>query len=144
VTRPLLLRCSSAVARLCCRSIKPTKDAKCAAYNVAMAGGRITMDRAARGWLNSARSYRVLIDGEAVTRVKYGKTVSVAAAPGRHELQLAVDWARSPKLQLDLADGQELRIRCGPYGNPLMSLFRGIFTPRRSLAVELDSRQGGA
>ena len=120
------------------------KEAKCDAYNAAMAGGQITIDRAARGWLNSARSYRVLIDGEAVTQVKYGKTVTVAAAPGRHELQLALDWTRSPKLQLDLTEGQELRVRCGPYGNPLMSLFRGIFTPRRSIVVELDSRQGVA
>jgi hypothetical protein len=106
--------------------------------------GRITIDRAARGWLNSARAYRVLLDGNGVARVKYGQSVTVTAAPGRHDLQLAVDWARSPTLGLDLADGQELRIRCGPYGNPLVSLFRAVFMPRRSIVVEFDSRWGGA
>src|SRR6476619_3585865 len=60
-----------------------------------MKNGQVTIDRAARGWLNLARSYRVLINGEAVTRVKYGRTVSVAAAPGHHELQLAVDWTQA-------------------------------------------------
>jgi hypothetical protein len=106
--------------------------------------GRITIDRAARGWHNSARAYRVLIDGNGVARVKYGQSVTVAAAPGRHNVQLAVDWERSPKLELDLADGQELRVRCGPPGNPLVSLFRVVFTPRRSIAVEFDPRWGGA
>ena len=105
--------------------------------------GRITIDRAARGWLNSARTYRVLIDGNGVARVKYGQSVTVAVAPGRHDLQLVVDWARSPKLEVDLANGQELRIRCGPYGNPLVSLFRAVFTPRRSIVVEFDPRWGG-
>ena len=109
------------------------------ADNAAVENGQITIiDRAARGWLNLARSYRVLIDGEAVARVKYGNTVSVAAAAGHHELQLAVDWTRSPKLQLELAEGQELRFRCGPYGDALSSVFRSIFTPRRSIVVELE------
>ena len=85
-----------------------------------------------------------MIDGATAAKVKYGQSVTVAAAPGSHELQLAVDWARSPMLRLELAEGQELRVRCGPYGNPLVSLFRGIFTPRRSIVVELDARQGGA
>jgi hypothetical protein len=106
--------------------------------------GRITIARAARGWLNSARAYRVLIDGNGVARVKYGQSVTVVAAAGRHDLQLAVDWERSPKLELDVADGEELRIRCGPYGNPLVSLFRAVFTPRRSIVVEFDSRWDGA
>jgi hypothetical protein len=82
-----------------------------------------------------------LIDGDAVGRVKYGQTVTVAVVPGRHELQLAVDWMRSPKLQLDLAEDQELLVRCGPYGNPLTSLVRGILTPRRSIVVELGRRR---
>jgi hypothetical protein len=105
---------------------------------------RITIDRAARGWLNAARSYRVVIDGRVFARVDRGETLTFGIAPGHHELQLAVDWTRSPKLHVDLAEGQEVRVRCGPYGNPLMSLFRSIFTPRRSITVELDSRQGGA
>ncbi len=113
------------------------------AYNAPMAG-RITVERAARGWWNAARSYRVLIDGNTVARVNHGQSVTVLAAPGHHELQLAVDWSRSPKLPLDLADAHELRIRCGPYRNPLVSVFRVIFMPRRCIVVELDSRWGGA
>ena len=105
-----------------------------------MSGGRITIERTARGWLGSARSYRVLVDDRRVARVRYGQTVTVIATPGRHQLQLAVDWARSPKLELDLVDGHQLHVRCGPYGNPLVSLFRWIFTPRRAIVLEIDPR----
>jgi hypothetical protein len=121
---------------------QPNNQTKCAAYTAPMPDGRITIERAPRGWLNSARSYRVLIDDRPVAGVKYGQAVTVAAAPGRHQLQLAVDWTRSPKLKFDLAEDQELRVRCGPYGNPLVSLFRGIFTPHRSIVLELDARWG--
>ena len=105
-----------------------------------MSDGRITIDRASRGWFGSARSYRVLVDDRGVARVKYGEAVTVVATPGRHELQLSLDWARSPKLQLDVAESHELRVRCGPYGNPLVSLFRLIFTPRRAIVLEIDPR----
>jgi hypothetical protein len=114
------------------------------AYDASVSGGRITIERAARGWLGSARSYRVLIDDRRVERVRYGQTVTVVATPGHHQLQLSLDWARSPKLQLDLAEGQELRVRCGPSGNPLVSLFRWIVTPRRAIVVEIDPRWGEA
>jgi hypothetical protein len=106
--------------------------------------GRITIERTSRGWLGSARAYRVLLDGNRVARVRYGESVTVAAAPGRHDLQLALDWARSPKLELDVVEGKELRIRCGPYDNPLVSLFRAVFTPRRFIVVEFDPRWGVA
>ena len=106
--------------------------------------GRITIERASRGWLGSARSYRVLLDGNRVARVRYGQSVTVPAAAGHHDLQLAISWARSPKLELDVVEGEDLRILCGPNGNPLVSLFRRVFTPRRFIVVEFDPRWGGA
>ena len=119
---------------------QPNDEAKRDAYDAAMSDGRITIARAARGWWGAARSWRVLIDDRRVARVRYGQTVTVVATPGRHELQLALDWARSPKLQLDLAEGHELHVRCGPHGNPLVSLFRWIFAPRRAIVLEIDPR----
>jgi hypothetical protein len=114
------------------------------AYATSMSDARITIDRASRGWFGSARSYRVLIDDRRVARVRYGEAVTVVTTPGRHELQLALDWARSPKLPLDVAESHELRLRCGPYGNPLVSIFRFIFTPRRAIVLEIDPRWGEA
>lgn len=67
------------------------------------------------------RSYRIVLDGETVGSVGRGETVVVETGPGLHELHLAVDWARSPSLELELEHADELIVRCWPHARPLLA-----------------------
>jgi hypothetical protein len=73
---------------------------------------RISVERDDQPFRDRLRSYEIVLDGETVGRVKRGETVDVVADAGHHELHLTIDWARSPSVEFDLAEGQECLIRC--------------------------------
>ena len=58
------------------------------------------------------RSYKVLLDGKQVARLRNGGSAVVHAEPGRHVLQARIDWASSPPLELELADAGSVTVEC--------------------------------
>jgi hypothetical protein len=78
-----------------------------------------------------------VLDGETVGRVKRGETVTLEPAPGRHELHLAIDWARSPSVELDLAAEDERVIRCSPNAKPWLAPYFMTFGRRRWIATDV-------
>jgi hypothetical protein len=54
--------------------------------------------------------------------------------PGRHVVQVKLDWGTSPKVVVEVARGAIARLRCGP-GSVL-----GIVVPGRYLTLEGDDR----
>ena len=58
------------------------------------------------------RSYRVLIDGEAVGRVRNGETADYPVSAGRHEVRLTVGIGRSPSTVVDVPSGGTVLVRC--------------------------------
>ncbi len=78
-----------------------------------------------KGYADMTRSYHVLIDGEDVGTIKQGQTISLDVAPGEHEMQLKIDWARSNLLRFD---GREpgLEIECGNSMTSLPKLFLAV------------------
>jgi len=41
------------------------------------------------------RAYKVVLDGKVIGTIKDGEQVEFDVAPGRHQLQLKIDWCRS-------------------------------------------------
>ena len=65
------------------------------------------------GFNDLARSYIILVDGVAEGVVKHGDAVSISVSPGRHSLQLKIDWCTSPELHIDVPAGQTSMFDCG-------------------------------
>ncbi len=78
-------------------------------------------------WGDILRKYNVMVDDQCVAQVENGGTVQVDIAPGRHKLWVAIDWCRSPKLEIDIADDEDLTFQCGPNGQPFLAIIYVTF-----------------
>lgn len=74
----------------------------------------ILLSRKAGGWRDRLRSYRVILDGDQVAKVRPGQAIELPVSPGRHELLLEIDWCASPTVELDAEPGEVIRFSCEP------------------------------
>ncbi len=88
-----------------------------------MESARIHVNRRPGGYVDRARAYKVLVDGEEKGRIKAGESVTADVAPGRHEVHLGIDWARSPTLAVDVQPGEQVTLHCRPNANPFNMLW---------------------
>ena len=56
----------------------------------------------------------MLVDSEERGSVRPGETLELTVPAGRHSVQMAIDWARSPSLDFDVAPGETVSLRCAP------------------------------
>ena len=98
---------------------------------------RIRVERDGRPFPDRFRAYRIVLDGETVGRVKRGETVTIRADAGRHELHLAIDWARSRPVDLDLAEDDECIVRCWPQAKPLLALYFMTLGRRQWIGIDV-------
>ncbi len=108
-----------------------------------MDNARIHVERAPGGMVGRMRAYRIMIDGVLVGEVKRGGSRTIDADWGYHEFHLAMDWTTSPSLQLELAPGGEVRVRCWSRGSPLSALYWLTFGRLRAIGIELHENGGG-
>ncbi|XLZ68957.1 hypothetical protein ABT364_20745 [Massilia sp. SR12] len=73
-------------------------------------------------WQDRARKYQVLLDGKFVAEIGHGQEERIAIQPGRHKVQMTIDWCTSPALEFDRAAGQTTTFTCGPNANPFTAL----------------------
>jgi hypothetical protein len=96
----------------------------------------IHVDREAGGYTDRARAYKVLVDGEERGTVKHAEGVEIEVEPGAHQLQMKLDWAGSPTLDVEIADGERAEFVCAPNATPLSAIFYALF--RRSTYIRLE------
>lgn len=82
----------------------------------------IGVERRAGGYIDRGRKYKVLVDGEPRGKVGAGEDVVIEVAAGSHEVQLKIDWARSPVVSVEVAEGQDVRLSSQPAAT-LFSIF---------------------
>ena len=58
------------------------------------------------------RTYKVVIDGNTVGDIRRGETKTFDVSPGRHEIHLEIDWAKSRDLELNLSSGDVASLTC--------------------------------
>jgi hypothetical protein len=89
------------------------------------------------------RRYKVVVDGNEVGSVKAGSTWAGRLAPGRHLVEMRIDWKCSPALEVDALPGRPVDLRCGPTGGAFDGLAQ-IFKPSdRYLYLMGDSPSDG-
>ena len=83
---------------------------------------QIIVNRIKSRWQDRLRDYRVIVDGRTVARVANGEEASVTVEPGAHSVHMAIDWARSAPLDVNVGVGQTVRLECGPNVKPFLAL----------------------
>jgi hypothetical protein len=97
---------------------------------------RIQIRRRRTPWTDRLRSYKVKFDGEGVGHIQHDEEKTFEVEPGRHEVQLAIDWGRSQPVHLELAEGDEAQLLC--HGrNPLLALYWITAGRDRYIALEM-------
>lgn len=95
----------------------------------------IEVQRELGGLTDHLRSYKVILDGNVVARLRAGESCAFDVAPGCHELFLKIDWGRSEKIDVDLTGGQTAKFFCAPRGNVFTGLYWATIGSRRSIAL---------
>jgi hypothetical protein len=60
--------------------------------------------------------------------------------PGRHKVQLKIDWCGSPAVDVDVAEGAAQVLDCGPRATPFTAFFYVIFRAGRYLTLTPGAR----
>lgn len=84
---------------------------------------QVEISRERRRLIDWGRSFDVLIDGRPAGSIAPGETATFSLSPGRHEIQLKLDWGRSQPVAIDLDPGQTARLRCRPRANLLTDIY---------------------
>lgn len=80
----------------------------------------------------AARAFKVKIDGVVAAKVRNGKTAEFQVSPGPHQVQVAVDWNRSPAVSVEVAADAHTRLATG-VGDPV----KAFVNPRNYLDLRL-------
>lgn len=81
---------------------------------IGRSGGQLEIVRPKRGSSDLFRAYHVLVDGDDIGEVRRGQSRLFWIVPGRHEVHLVIDWARSPSIDIDVVSGEAIRLTCWP------------------------------
>jgi hypothetical protein len=84
---------------------------------------KIEVKRREGGWVDRARKYKVLVDGEEVGRVGAGESVTADVPAGSHEVSLKIDWCRSRKQTVQLGADETASFACRPNASALTILY---------------------
>ena len=129
-------RCVPIVA-LAAEQVVARTDPSAGSYVQVMTGACIRIERDATPRSDLFRAYKVAVDGGVVGGVKRGESLTHETAPGHHTLHFTIDWASSPSVEFDIAEGQEVVIRCRPNVNPLRALYWMTIGRGRWIGVEI-------
>jgi hypothetical protein len=58
------------------------------------------------------RKYGILLDGELVDFLRRGEEKEIPVSPGKHIIQLQIDWARSNSIKFTISDNKMLKFVC--------------------------------
>jgi hypothetical protein len=97
---------------------------------------RLRVHRQRRGSAGLA-NWQLELDGTVVASIENGGVTLLEAEPGGHSLRVFYGSRSSPSLRVVLQRGQELVLGC----RQLESLRAGLFSPKRSLVLEVLSRE---
>ncbi|MEU8818482.1 hypothetical protein [Actinoplanes sp. NPDC048796] len=76
----------------------------------------LTVERPAGAWLDRARAFQIVVDGEVKGAVRCGREISLALPPGTHTVRAQLDWTGSPDFPVHLGPGATVRLRVEPRG----------------------------
>ena len=100
----------------------------------------ISVRRGADGLQDRFRAYRLIIDGRQVGKLKRGQSVQIGVEPGRHSVQMTIDWCSSKTLDVDVAAGAQVSLLCRSANDPTL-ITNSMLIPSRDgyILLEFDS-----
>jgi hypothetical protein len=90
-------------------------------------------------WQDRARKYTVLLNGREIATVSNGSEVEFDVEPGKHTVQMKIDWCNSPEFEVDTRAGETVVLECGPNASPLSAFL--YITLLKKQYLWLRSRQ---
>lgn len=69
---------------------------------------KVQVERRA-GWIDLLRAYKIVVDGRVVGKVGNRGSTEFDVAPGRHTIQMKIDWCGSPTLEFHAAEGRRMK-----------------------------------
>ena len=99
----------------------------------------MTIRRLPTRWQDRARAYKLVVDDKTVASVKHNETKEVTVESGHHRIWMRISWCRSQILDIDVQDGDEIRLVCR--GNvPMGQAWLYIMTLRsRYIDLQFDT-----
>jgi hypothetical protein len=73
-------------------------------------------------WQDLLRDYAIVVDGVQLASVANGAEARLTLKPGRHTVQIKIDWCSSPLLTVDLEAGASQMLECGPHGSLILGM----------------------
>ena len=74
--------------------------------------GMIRLKRTSQ-YVNRGRKFKVYLDNQYITDIADGEEISIPVSAGNHQLHLTIDWAKSEKYTIELANGDNISLLCG-------------------------------
>jgi hypothetical protein len=94
--------------------------------------------REAGHYADRKRAYKLIVDEKLVGEIREGESVTVAVEPGTHHVLARIAWCRSPVVEVDLAPGDCLALRCRPHRlQPWAAIFLVTFGRSRYISLTL-------
>lgn len=98
----------------------------------------IAVRRRPGGQRDIFRAYRIIVDGEAVGKIKRGQSREIQVVPGAHSVMIAIDWGTSPIARVELQPGDRAAFVCEPGGGPRTALETSLSDPHAYVSLALD------
>jgi hypothetical protein len=98
--------------------------------------GGLVVRRADR-YADQLGQYRVIVDGRDIGRVANGQTTSFKVDPGKHTIQLRIQWCASQPLEFESTPGAAVVVECSAPDADVFALWRTLFRRKRYISVRL-------
>ena len=76
----------------------------------------LTVERPSGAWIDRARAFHIIVDGEEKGVLRCGRELSLALPHGTHTVRARLDWTGSDDLPVHLGPGATVRLRVEPRG----------------------------
>lgn len=70
--------------------------------------------RRGTAYADQLRVYLVLVDGARAGKIGDSGTLTISVPPGRHTIQLKIDWCSSEAIDFEVREGDVVKFQCGP------------------------------
>lgn len=97
----------------------------------------LTIGRDAARWVDRARAYMIVIDGETGGTIDHGATVTLDLTPGPHRVRMMIDWCGSK--ELEISGDSDVVLRCWAAASPFTAELYVYFRPNRYIGLEIEA-----
>jgi hypothetical protein len=89
-------------------------------------GAKIIFTRPGGHYRDALRSYILEVDDVPSGRINPGQAVAIDIEPGPHTVRARISWTGSPRQEVNLGPGEEVRLQVEPAGTPAQGLWQVI------------------